>query len=101
MTAPRLAFVDLTPHEDAAEVREAIERVLRRGWFVLGPELDAFEVEFSRASGARHAVGVASGTDAITLLLRAAGIGPGLVRISVGLEHVDDLLADFLQALSA
>jgi dTDP-3-amino-3,4,6-trideoxy-alpha-D-glucose transaminase len=73
----RVPFVDLRPDEDAAELRAAIDRVLDRGWFVLGPEGESFEHEFAAASGARHAVGVASGTDAIALLLRAAGVGPG------------------------
>jgi dTDP-3-amino-3,4,6-trideoxy-alpha-D-glucose transaminase len=70
-------FVDLRPHADAAEVRAAIERVIERGWFVLGPEVEAFERDFADASGAAHAVGVANGTDAIALLLRAADVGPG------------------------
>jgi dTDP-4-amino-4,6-dideoxygalactose transaminase len=73
----RIPFVDLRPHEDAAEVRAALDRVIARGWFVLGPELEAFERDFATASGAAHAVGVASGTDALALLLRAADIGPG------------------------
>ena len=73
----RIPFVDLRPGEDAAAVRAAIDRVIERGWFVLGPEVDAFEAEFAAACGARHAVGVGSGTDAIALLLRAAGVGPG------------------------
>lgn len=78
MTPPvRILFADLRPGEDAAAVRDAIDRVVQRGWYVLGPEVDAFEREFAAASGARHAVGVANGTDAIALLLRAAGIGPG------------------------
>jgi dTDP-3-amino-3,4,6-trideoxy-alpha-D-glucose transaminase len=47
------------------------------GWFVLGPEVDAFEREFAAACGARTAIGVGSGTDAISLALRALGIGPG------------------------
>lgn len=75
--SPAIPFADLRPHADADEIRAAIERVLARGWYILGPELDAFEDEFARASGARFAVGVANGTDAITLLLRASGIGPG------------------------
>ena len=62
---------------DSADVRSAIERVVARGWFVLGPEVDAFEVEFAGASGAAHAVGVGTGTDAIALALRGLGIGPG------------------------
>jgi dTDP-3-amino-3,4,6-trideoxy-alpha-D-glucose transaminase len=70
-------FVDLRPGEDLEEVRAAIDRVIERGWFVLGPEVEAFEREFAAAAAARHAVGVANGTDAIALLLRAAGIGPG------------------------
>ena len=75
MTAA-LPFLDLRP-ADADEIREAIQRVIAHGWFILGPELDAFEQEFAAASGARHAVGVANGTDAIALLLRAAGVRPG------------------------
>jgi dTDP-4-amino-4,6-dideoxygalactose transaminase len=67
----------LRPAEDAAAVREAIERVVQRGWYVLGPEVDAFEAEFAAASGASFAVGVGNGTDAIMLLLRAAGVGAG------------------------
>ena len=77
MTAAPIPFVDLRPGDDHAAIRDAIDRVLTRGWFVLGPELEAFESEFAAASGARFAVGVANGTDAISLLLRSAGIGPG------------------------
>jgi dTDP-4-amino-4,6-dideoxygalactose transaminase len=58
-------------------VRAAIERVVARGWFVLGPELETFENRFAEACGARHAVGVGTGTDALALALRVAGIGPG------------------------
>jgi dTDP-3-amino-3,4,6-trideoxy-alpha-D-glucose transaminase len=70
-------FLDLHPGEDAAAVRDAIQRVITRGWFVLGPEVDSFEAEFADACGAVHAVGVANGTDAIALILRALGIGGG------------------------
>lgn len=70
-------FNALAPGDDAAAIREAIDRVIARGWFVLGPEVEAFEHEFAAAAGARHAVGVGTGTDAITLILRALGIGPG------------------------
>ena len=58
-------------------VREAVERVLASGRFVLGREVEAFERAFAQAIGVEHAVGVASGTDAITLALAAAGIGSG------------------------
>ena len=77
MTAPRIPFMSLVPREDAADVRRAIDRVLERGWFVLGPEVSAFEEEFAAASGGVHAVGVGTGTDAIALILRGLGIGAG------------------------
>lgn len=77
MTSRVIPFIDLRPGDDAADVRAAIERVIARGWFILGPEVEAFESEFAAASGARHAVGVATGTDAIALLLRAAGVERG------------------------
>jgi dTDP-3-amino-3,4,6-trideoxy-alpha-D-glucose transaminase len=72
-----IPFLALKPGVDAADVRAAIERVIERGWFVLGPELEAFEREFAAACGAAHAVGVGTGTDALALALRALGIGPG------------------------
>jgi len=72
-----LPFIDLRPGDDAPAVREAIERVVQRGWFVLGPEVEAFEQAFAAACGAEHAVGVGNGTDAISLLLRAHDIGHG------------------------
>lgn len=77
MSTPAVPFLDLRAGDDAVEVRAAIDRVVASGWFVLGPEVEAFEAEFAAASGARFAVGVGNGTDALTLLLRAADIGPG------------------------
>jgi dTDP-3-amino-3,4,6-trideoxy-alpha-D-glucose transaminase len=84
---PRIPFLSLAPSSagaaagaadnDGQDVREAIDRVISRGWFVLGPEVDAFESEFASAMGTSHAVGVGSGTDAIALILRALNIGPG------------------------
>lgn len=73
----RIPFLDLRPREDAEAVQEAIARVVARAWFVLGPEVDAFEAEFAAASGTSFAVGTGTGTDAIALLLRAADVGPG------------------------
>lgn len=70
-------FNALRPGEDAAAVRAAIDRVIASGWFVLGPEVEAFEAEFAAASQVPFAVGVGTGTDAITLILRALDIGPG------------------------
>jgi dTDP-3-amino-3,4,6-trideoxy-alpha-D-glucose transaminase len=59
------------------ELLAAIERVVAGGNFVLGPEVEAFEREFAGWLGAPHAVGVANGTEAITIALRALGVGPG------------------------
>jgi dTDP-4-amino-4,6-dideoxygalactose transaminase len=73
----RVPFMALTPGEDDAAIREGINRVIDRGWFILGPELEAFEREFAAACGTSHAVGVGTGTDALALILRALGIGPG------------------------
>jgi dTDP-4-amino-4,6-dideoxygalactose transaminase len=77
VTPETIPFIDLRPSEDDAAVRAAIARVIASGWFVLGPEVEAFEAEFAGASGAAHAVGVGNGTDAIALLLRAVGIKDG------------------------
>lgn len=63
--------------ERRQEMDAAVQRVLDSGWFILGPELEAFETEFAAYQHRAIAVGVASGTDAIELALRAAGIGPG------------------------
>jgi dTDP-3-amino-3,4,6-trideoxy-alpha-D-glucose transaminase len=90
---PTIPFMSLVPAEDAAEVRAAIDRVLARGWFILGPELSAFEDEFARASGAAHAVGVGTGTDAIALILRALDIGPGDEVITTPLSAAYSALA--------
>ena len=56
-------------HEN--DIRKAFEKVLNKGWFVLGEEVAAFEKEFAEWCGAKYCVGLASGLDAITLSLRA------------------------------
>ncbi len=63
--------------ELAGEIDAAVRRVLASGRYILGPEGEALEAELAAYVGAPHAVGVASGTDALHLALRAAGIGPG------------------------
>jgi dTDP-4-amino-4,6-dideoxygalactose transaminase len=72
-----IPFLSLTPGADAAVVEAAIRRVVDRGWFVLGPEVEAFEHEFAAACGSTFAVGVGTGTDALAIALKAAGVGPG------------------------
>lgn len=88
-----IPFMSLTPGDDAEAIREAIDRVITRGWFILGPELSAFEEEFAAASGAAHAVGVNTGTDAIALALRALGIGAGDEVITTPLSAAYSALA--------
>ncbi len=66
------AYLELKPEIDAA-----IARVLDSGWYILGPEVEAFETEWAAYCGASHAVGVGNGMDALTLALRALEIGPG------------------------
>ena len=69
------------PHADylahQAGIDAAIRRVLDSGHHILGPEVAAFESEFAAEIGAAHCVGVANGTDAVHLALRACGIGAG------------------------
>jgi dTDP-4-amino-4,6-dideoxygalactose transaminase len=60
-----------------AELKAAFERVLRSGYFILGPEVEKFERDLGAFADARHALGVSSGTDALLLALMALGIGPG------------------------
>lgn len=59
------------------ELVRDFERVLRSGQFILGPELDAFERELAAACGVRHAIGLASGTAALSVGLQALGVSPG------------------------
>jgi len=60
-----------------AELDAAVARVLDGGVYILGPEVEAFERELAAYLGVKHVVGVANGTDAITLALQALGVGPG------------------------
>src|SRR6186997_1132450 len=73
----RVPFMSLVPGPDAPAIDAAMAHVVKRGWFILGPEVEAFESEFAAASGAAYAVTVGTGTDALALTLRAMGIGPG------------------------
>ena len=91
--APRIPFLPLAPRADREAVDAAIDRVLSSGWFVLGPEVEAFESEFAAAAGARHGVGVGSGTDALALILRALDIGAGDEVITTPLSAAYTALA--------
>jgi dTDP-3-amino-3,4,6-trideoxy-alpha-D-glucose transaminase len=78
-TTIQVPFVDLRAQHDtlAPEIERAVRQVFERGDFILGAAVERFEAEFAAYIGTKHAIGVASGLDAIELALRAAGIGPG------------------------
>ncbi len=78
-TSTTIPVVDLARRAAALEpeLSDGVLGVLRSGQYLLGPELEAFEAEFATFTGRRHAVGVASGTDALRLALVAMGVGAG------------------------
>lgn len=81
----QIPLVDLTTQFEAlrSEILPAVEQVMQQGHFILGEEVALFEQEFARYCGVSHAIGVASGTDALHLVVRALGIGPGDEVITV------------------
>ena len=72
----------------AAEIERAVSRVLRSGWYILGDELACFEQEFSSYVGARHGVGVNSGSDALLLALKALDIRAGDEVLTVSHTYI-------------
>lgn len=79
MAAEPVPFFSFGPMHEA--VREdslnALQRCYDSNWYILGREVEAFEQRYAAWNGVRHAIGVASGLDALTIALRAAGAGPG------------------------
>src|SRR3954465_11589709 len=69
-TAAPLAPID-------AEIRAKVNEIIDSKRFIFGPEVESFEREFAAYIGTKHAVGVANGTDALLLALRALDVGPG------------------------
>src|SRR5579875_1193347 len=74
-----IPFLDLKSQQAriAADLRARLDRVLAHCQFILGPEVAELEAALAAFCGARHCVGVSSGTDAIQIALMAEGIGPG------------------------
>jgi dTDP-4-amino-4,6-dideoxygalactose transaminase len=74
-----IPFLDLKASylELKQELDDAIARVVSSGWFIGGPEVEAFEADYATYCGSSHAVGVANGLDALHLALRAMDVGPG------------------------
>ncbi|MCC6927961.1 MAG: DegT/DnrJ/EryC1/StrS family aminotransferase [Gemmatimonadaceae bacterium] len=93
--SPNVPFYDLGRLHASirGELDQALARVLDRGTFVLGEEVERFEAEFARVTGTRHCVTVGNGLDAITLALRALGIGPGDEVIVPGWAFIATWLA--------
>ena len=77
--ANQIPFGELTAQYQSIkdEVDAAIGAVLEKGWFILGENVEAFEDEFARYVGARHAIGVGSGTEALHIALLACGVESG------------------------
>ncbi len=75
------------------EINRAVSRVFQNGNFILGPELDKFEKSFAKYLGAKYAVGLNSGTDALIFSLTALGIGPGAEVITVANTFIATVMA--------
>lgn len=90
-----IAFVDLKRNLETirGEIERAVQGVLESGAFILGREVTEFEQEFARYCGAKHCIGVASGTDALKIALKAHGIGPGDEVITAANTFIATVLA--------
>ncbi len=90
MGRPLIPLLDLTRQvrKIQPELERAVRRVLLSGNYVLGPEVARFEKEFARFCSTAHAVGVASGTDALELALKALGIKPGDIVATVSFTFI-------------
>ena len=96
-----MKFVDLNAQFRAIEneIREAIERVLAHGQFIMGPEVRELEAELADYCGAKHAITAASGTDALLMALLAYRVGPGDAVIAPPFTFV--ATAEVIQLLGA
>ncbi|HMK76731.1 MAG TPA: DegT/DnrJ/EryC1/StrS family aminotransferase, partial [Thermodesulfobacteriota bacterium] len=88
-------FLDLTRQYEKikGEILSATQSVYEKGCFILGEEVSGLEREFSHYCGVRYGVGVGSGTDALYLALKAAGIGEGDGVVTVANSFVATALA--------
>lgn len=74
-----ISFLDLKAVNDQyiTEIEKAFHKVIKSGWYILGTEVELFEKEFAEYCGTEHCIGVANGLDALTIILKAYGIGEG------------------------
>ena len=90
-----ISFLDLKAINERfrPEMDAAAKRVLDSGWYLLGKECEAFESEFAAYCGVKHAIGCANGLDALKLVIRAMGIGPGDEVIAPANTYIASLIA--------
>jgi len=90
-----ISFLDLHKINERfrAELDAATKRVLDSGWYLLGKEVERFEADFAAYCGVRHAIGVANGLDALNLIIKAYGFGPGDEIIVPAYTYIATLLA--------
>ena len=90
-----IKFLDLHKINERfrGEMDAATKRVLDSGWYLLGKENDAFEAEFAAFCGVKHAIGCANGLDALKLIVKAMGIGPGDEVIAPANTYIASLIA--------
>ena len=95
MSEPQIPVTNLKLQYErhAREISRVVEEVLRSGWYILGSQVKAFEVEFAAWLGAEYCLGVASGTDAVSLALASCGIGCGDEVITVSHSAVATVAA--------
>ena len=90
-----IKFLDLKKVNERfrSEMDAATKRVFDSGWYLLGKECEAFEREFSASCGVKHAIGCANGLDALKLIIRAYGFGPGDEVIAPANTYIASLIA--------
>lgn len=90
-----IKFLDLKKYNGLhrSEIRHAVQRVVDSGSYILGAEVEAFENEYAAYCGVKYCIGTGNGLDALTLLLRAFGIGPGDEVIVPANTFIASLLA--------
>ncbi len=91
----KLKFLDIhrINEQYRDEIDKALKRVLDSGWYVLGQEVEKFESEFAKFCGVKYAIGVANGLDALTISLKALGIGDGDEVIVPSNTYIATILA--------
>ncbi len=91
----KVSFLDLHEVNERfrPEMDAAVKRVLDSGWYLLGKEDEVFEAAFAEYCGVKHCIGCANGLDALILIIRAMGIGPGDEVIVPASTYIASILA--------